>query len=66
MGEGTEGEPTVLEHEGGCSARQTGSPAYLAMPPGGAALLRAGAWETLGKDGQHPGPLAGPYRRPTR
>ena len=32
--------------------------AYLATPPGGDALLRAGARERLGRDVQHPGPLA--------
>lgn len=54
---------TVPKHEtpaGGedCCARPRESPAYLATPPGGDALLRSGAWERLGRDVQHPGTLA--------
>lgn len=40
------------------------SAAYLATPPGGGALLRAGGWERLGRDVQHPGPRPGPCLGP--
>ena len=66
-------ERTVPEHETlagreGCGTRPPESPAYLATPPGGDALLRAGARERLGRNVQHPGPVARALpgvRRPT-
>lgn len=39
-------------------ARPSVSPAYLATPPGGDALLGAGGRKRLGRDVQHLGPLA--------